>query len=98
MTLARNQVFRFVVLKYARSFVPFRTFQGSSEVSKSEKLVTNQLSGLSSPKHSESASEAEEEVDMWNFEAPSGPEWGGPRGYEPTKFGDWSKNCRVSDF
>jgi hypothetical protein len=35
---------------------------------------------------------------MWNGNAPAGPEWGGPRGDEPTKFGDWAKNGRVSDF
>lgn len=37
-------------------------------------------------------------VDMWNKDAPAGPEWNGPRGYEPTRHGDWSKNGRVSDF
>lgn len=25
-------------------------------------------------------------------------ERGGPKGYEPTRYGDWSKNGRVSDF
>lgn len=25
-------------------------------------------------------------------------ERGGPKGYEPTRFGDWAKNGRVSDF
>lgn len=39
-----------------------------------------------------------EMVEMWNKNAPVGPEWGGPRGQEPTKFGDWAKNGRVSDF
>lgn len=39
-----------------------------------------------------------EMVDMWNKDAPKGPEWGGPRGYEPTKYGDWARNGRVSDF
>lgn len=47
--------------------------------------------------------ESEEEsgremVEMWNPDAPKGPEWGGPRGYEPTKHGDWAKKGRVSDF
>jgi len=37
-------------------------------------------------------------VEMWNKEAPGGPEWGGPRGYEPTRHGDWSQKGRVSDF
>lgn len=37
-------------------------------------------------------------VDMWNKDAPAGPEWNGPRGLEPTRHGDWSKNGRVSDF
>lgn len=39
-----------------------------------------------------------EMVDAWNSDAPAGPEWRGPRGYEPTRYGDWSKNGRVSDF
>lgn len=39
-----------------------------------------------------------EMVEMWNKNAPHGPEWGGPRGYEPTKYGDWARNGRVSDF
>lgn len=37
-------------------------------------------------------------VEMWNKDAPAGPEWNGPRGYEPTRHGDWSRNGRVSDF
>lgn len=39
-----------------------------------------------------------EMVEMWNKDAPSGPEWNGPRGYEPTRYGDWSTAGRVSDF
>lgn len=39
-----------------------------------------------------------EMVDMWNKDAPAGPEWNGPRGYEPTRHGDWSRGGRVSDF
>lgn len=42
--------------------------------------------------------DAPEQVEMWNKDAPAGPEWNGPRGYEPTRHGDWSKNGRVSDF
>lgn len=37
-------------------------------------------------------------VEMWNHDAPAGPEWGGPRNGEPTKFGDWATKGRVSDF
>lgn len=37
-------------------------------------------------------------VEMWNKDAPAGPEWNGPRGYEPTRHGDWAKNGRVTDF
>lgn len=37
-------------------------------------------------------------VEMWNKEAVAGPEWNGPRGYEPTKYGDWSSKGRVTDF
>ncbi|KAA8494501.1 Succinate dehydrogenase assembly factor 4, mitochondrial [Porphyridium purpureum] len=39
-----------------------------------------------------------ESVEMWNDSAPAGKEWGGPHGYEPTRYGDWAKNGRVSDF
>lgn len=34
-------------------------------------------------------------VDMLNEET---GEWGGPRGPEPTRYGDWMKNGRTSDF
>lgn len=37
-------------------------------------------------------------VDMWNKKGPAGPEWGGPREYEPTRYGDWARKGRVSDF
>jgi hypothetical protein len=40
----------------------------------------------------------EELIEVYNPDAPAGPEYAGPRGYEPTRFGDWSKNGRVSDF
>lgn len=39
-----------------------------------------------------------EMVDMWNADAPSGPEWGGPRGREPTRHGDWEQKGRCTDF
>lgn len=42
--------------------------------------------------------EEKDEVEMWNPNAPAGPEWNGPRGYEPTKHGDWAQKGRVSDF
>lgn len=38
-----------------------------------------------------------EMVYMWK-DSPGGREWNGPRGYEPTRFGDWACNGRVSDF
>ena len=42
--------------------------------------------------------EETETVDAWNKDAVAGPEWNGPRGYEPTRYGDWSNKGRVSDF
>ena len=30
--------------------------------------------------------------------APLPPEFGGPTGPEPTRYGDWERNGRVSDF
>lgn len=47
---------------------------------------------------SEDLEKEREWVDMWNKDAPNGPEWSGPRGYEPTRYGDWARNGRVSDF
>eukprot|EP00013_Stygamoeba_regulata_P008809 CAMPEP_0177683148 /NCGR_PEP_ID=MMETSP0447-20121125/31634_1 /TAXON_ID=0 /ORGANISM="Stygamoeba regulata, Strain BSH-02190019" /LENGTH=153 /DNA_ID=CAMNT_0019192691 /DNA_START=176 /DNA_END=639 /DNA_ORIENTATION=- len=43
----------------------------------------------------ESASSASSVSDDVN---PLTGEVGGPRGYEPTRYGDWAKNGRVSDF
>ena len=38
-------------------------------------------------------------VEMWNESAPNGREWGGPRGKEPTRYGnEWECKGRVSDF
>lgn len=31
-------------------------------------------------------------------EAPAPKEFGGPTGLEPTRYGDWERNGRVSDF
>jgi hypothetical protein len=39
-----------------------------------------------------------EMVEMWNADAPSGPEYGGPRGAEPTRYGDWAQKGRCTDF
>lgn len=42
--------------------------------------------------------ESEPEVDQ-NEKAPQQPrEIGGPKGPEPTRYGDWEKNGRCSDF
>ena len=41
----------------------------------------------------------EDFIDMWNDKAPAGPEHGGPRGPEPTRYGnEWEKKGRVTDF
>jgi hypothetical protein len=38
-------------------------------------------------------------VEMWNENAPAGREWNGPRGLEPTRYGnEWEQKGRVSDF
>jgi hypothetical protein len=38
-------------------------------------------------------------VEMWNSKAPYGPEHGGPRGLEPTRYGkEWESKGRVRDF
>lgn len=38
------------------------------------------------PEGTEMAEETEDEqVEMWSRDAAAGPEWGGPRGYEPTR-------------
>ncbi|KAK4534338.1 hypothetical protein CDCA_CDCA01G0363 [Cyanidium caldarium] len=46
----------------------------------------------------EEEEEEEQQVEMWNRSAPAGPEWGGPREHEPTRYGDWARRGRVSDF
>ena len=54
----------------------------------------NQLSGKASLEE-----DADDFVEMWNPNAPAGPEHGGPRGAEPTRYNnEWEKNGRVSDF
>ena len=41
----------------------------------------------------------EDFIEMWNDSAPAGPEHGGPRGLEPTRYGnEWEKKGRVTDF
>jgi hypothetical protein len=40
----------------------------------------------------------QELVEMWNKNAPNGPEYGGPRGVEPTRHGDWAQKGRCTDF
>jgi hypothetical protein len=41
----------------------------------------------------------EDFVEMWNPGAPNGPEHGGPRGLEPTRYqNEWEKKGRVTDF
>lgn len=37
----------------------------------------------------------EDYVEMWNKDR---TEWGGPRGKEPTRYGDWEKNGITRDF
>lgn len=62
-------------------------------------VATEKVSGITEQEKEESKEEYEPEmVEMWNKDAPAGPEWNGPRGYEPTRHGDWAKNGRVSDF
>jgi hypothetical protein len=44
-------------------------------------------------------SELEESVkDQSAQDADGSPEYGGPRGMEPTRYGDWEKNGRCIDF
>ena len=47
------------------------------------------------------AEDAEDYIDMW-IDGPAGSEWGGPtRGgelAEPTRFGDWERKGRCTDF
>ena len=67
--------------------------------------VIGQLEGLGKANDDELGLDNEEEgeeeddwdgyVDMLNEET---GEWGGPRGPEPTRYGDWMKNGRTSDF
>lgn len=56
------------------------------------------LEAQQSAETADAASDEDELVELWNNDAQAGPEWSGPRGYEPTRYGDWAKNGRVSDF
>jgi hypothetical protein len=45
------------------------------------------------------ADDPDDYIEMWNPKAPAGPEHGGPRGLEPTRYGtEWEKKGRVTDF
>jgi len=45
------------------------------------------------------ADDPDDFIEMWNSKAPNGPEHGGPRGLEPTRYGqEWEKRGRVTDF
>jgi len=46
----------------------------------------------------EEGEEAEEESGHGPFVNPKTGEVGGPRGPEPTRYGDWEKGGRISDF
>lgn len=66
--------------------------EASSEIVKAEAADSEELV------FSEELEKEREWVEMWNNDAPAGPEWGGPRNYEPTRYGDWARNGRVTDF
>lgn len=66
--------------------------------SASEKVSSETVSPSKEEVQEGGQNEEIEMVEMWNKDAPAGPEWNGPRGYEPTRHGDWSKGGRVSDF
>ena len=62
--------------------------------SKGKQANVNQLSAKASLEEDD-----DDFVEMWNPNAPAGPEHGGPRGAEPTRYNnEWEKNGRVSDF
>lgn len=46
----------------------------------------------------EAAEEGEEEEEAGPWVNPVTGEIGGPRGPEPTRYGDWEKGGRISDF
>jgi hypothetical protein len=53
-------------------------------------------------KEASTANEEEEEMEEMFIQGPAGLEWGGPtrggRRPEPTRYGDWERKGRVSDF
>lgn len=71
---------------------------GDQAQASSSEVVKGKAADSEEPAFSEELEKEREWVDMWNNDAPSGPEWGGPRGYEPTRYGDWTRNGRVTDF
>lgn len=93
------------IVRNARLSRPFCVGKGSEgrdseKVEKPTKLEQDSadLSQQMPPTDVENKEDEKEMVEMWNPHSPGGPEWAGPRGYEPTRYGDWSKNGRVSDF
>ena len=56
-----------------------------------EKKVTNPVPVASQSTSAQKVAETDQ-----NQERPR--EYGGPKGLEPTRFGDWERNGRVSDF
>ena len=74
--------------------------------SKSEKVVKKAEDGEPVTKKVEACGpdmdEEEDEMEEMFIQGPAGMEWGGPtrggRRPEPTRFGDWERKGRVSDF
>lgn len=62
-----------------------------------EHLVKTDACGID-----ENNNEPEDDLEEMFVEGPAGLEWGGPtrggRRPEPTRYGDWERNGRVSDF
>jgi len=65
----------------------------------SEGVAPDELGSKSlTPEARRALSEAEERRKSSNPKALDVPENGGPKGLEPTRFGDWERKGRASDF
>lgn len=77
----------------------FSSFSFFSKDEKKEEKVEEKVESCSSPSSSEID---EEDLEEMFIQGPAGMEWGGPtrggRRPEPTRYGDWERQGRASDF
>jgi len=96
--IASNTTFIFLQLEGTASIVAFSKSDGDKTAPVHDHPHDHDHEHEHSHDADKEVVEKEEKVELWNKDAPAGPEWKGPRNYEPTRYGDWSRSGRVSDF